>query len=374
MCPLKRYTSSMAVVSRELTVADLAAAQWGLLTAAQAAQRGVTRLQLSRLAASGLLDRVAYGVYRLRGAAEDMHADLRAAWLSLNPARTAEQRLADPTHDVVISHASAAALHGLGDLNADQHELTAPVRRQTQRSEIRLHRGQLNRDDVTIVDGLPVTTATRTIVDLLADRHDTEHVATVLADAVRAGTVNLDTLPHRLAPYAARHGQHAGDGDGLLATLLEHAGLDTAALREQILASETGRQLANDIARASVAAALRALSDDLTAGMSPETITKLTQAAAPSSKAALMATEGRALINALGGPVGQDAITAQLRPVLDAIAAAQRSSPAMEHVRAQLAAAIRTLNASTGGAQLAQRLEALHEEPASDGDGDERNA
>jgi len=48
-------------VNEERAVADLAAAQWGLLTSAQAAQRGVTRLQLSRLAAAGLLDRIATG-------------------------------------------------------------------------------------------------------------------------------------------------------------------------------------------------------------------------------------------------------------------------------------------------------------------------
>lgn len=323
----------MAPVRDGLAVADLAAAQWGLLTSAQAAEHGVTRLQLSRLAAAGLLDRVAHGVYRLRGTGEDVHAELRATWLSLDPTRTAEQRLTDPTHDIVISHASAAALHGLGDINADQHELTAPVRRQTQRREIRLHRSRLDRNDVTMVDGLPVTTATRTVVDLLADKHDTDHVATVLADAIRAGTVDLDALPERLAPYAARHGQRTGDGNGLLTALLERADLDDASLREQILASEPGRQLANDIARTSAAATLAALSDHLTAGLSPETIAKLNQAVLPvasSPTAALMAgSRASDVTNALGGPVGDTPAAAQLRPLLDAIAAAQRDSKAV---------------------------------------------
>jgi len=39
-------------------------------------------------------------VYRLTGAGDDVHSDLRAAWLSLDPARTAEQRLAEPARDV----------------------------------------------------------------------------------------------------------------------------------------------------------------------------------------------------------------------------------------------------------------------------------
>jgi predicted transcriptional regulator of viral defense system len=347
----------------ELVVADLAAAQWGLLTSTQAAQRGVSRLQLSRLAAAGLLDRVAHGVYRLRGAGEDVHADLRAAWLSLDPARTAEQRLADPTGDVVVSHASAAALHGLGDINADQHELTAPVRRQTQRNDLRLHRGRLDRDDVTIVDGLPVTTPARTVVDLLADKHDTDHVATVLAEAVRAGTVDLDTLPARLAPYAARHGHRPGDGEALLAALLERVGLDDATLREQILASEPGRQLADGIALTSIATTLRALSDQLTGSVTPDVLAALHRAGAhpgnDSPMAALMASDRASdLIKTLGVHV-EKPMLAKARPMLDAIAASQGSSPAWERVRAQLAAAVPDVTGEAAKAQLAQTLAAV---------------
>jgi predicted transcriptional regulator of viral defense system len=351
------------MTAREVrAVADLAAAQWGLLTSAQAAHRGVTRLQLSRLAAAGLLDRVAHGVYRLRGAGEDMHSDLRAAWLSLDPTRTAEQRLAEPARDVVVSHASAAALHGLGDINADQHELTAPVRRQTQRGGLRLHRGRLDRDDVTIVAGLPVTTPARTVVDLLADKHDTDHVATVLAEAVRAGTVDLDTLPARLAPYAARYGHRAGDGEALLAALLERVGLDDATLREQILASEPGRQLANDIARTSAAATLRVLSEYLTGSVSPNVRAALQRAGVDGgngSALALMAGPAGDLIKALGGPVDQPMITAKLQPTLAALGAAQDSSPAMQRIRAQLAAAAPDLMGEAAKAQLSQILAAV---------------
>src|SRR5882757_3027 len=212
-------------IDQERAVADLAAGQWGLLTTAQAAQRGVSRLQLSRLAAAGLLDRYAHGVYRMRGAGNDVHAELRAAWLSLDPTRSAEARLREPLAGPVISHASATAVHGLGDITADRHELTVRSRRQTQRSNLRLHCRRLADTDLTIVDGLPVTTPTRAVVDLLADRHDTDHVATVLADAVHAGTADLDALPDLIAPYAARHGHRVGDGRALLEALLERGGL-----------------------------------------------------------------------------------------------------------------------------------------------------
>ncbi|MFB9955342.1 hypothetical protein [Cellulomonas denverensis] len=55
----------------------------------------MTRLQLARLAEAGVLERVDHGVYASASAPTE-HRALRAAWLSLDPARTAEERLADP--------------------------------------------------------------------------------------------------------------------------------------------------------------------------------------------------------------------------------------------------------------------------------------
>ena len=61
----------------------------------------------------GTLERVMHGVYRVRGAGEPDHAALRAAWLALDPAVPAWQRLDDP--DVaLVSRASATDLYTLG--------------------------------------------------------------------------------------------------------------------------------------------------------------------------------------------------------------------------------------------------------------------
>src|SRR5665647_620859 len=133
---------------------QLAAGQWGLLTTAQAAREGITRLQLARLADAGVLERLGRGVYATTSSADE-HLSLRAAWLALDPARTAEERLKSPTTTGVVSHASAAGLHNLGDLLDDEQ-------------------------DVTIVEGLPVTTEERTIADLLRAGHDPEHVAQII--------------------------------------------------------------------------------------------------------------------------------------------------------------------------------------------------
>ena len=102
---------------------DIAEGQWGLVTLRQANGAGVGWRSVARLAEAGLIERVAHGVYRIRGSDEADHLDLRAAWLQLDPGRAAWERLDDP--DVaVVSHASAAALYGVGDFRADVHEFT----------------------------------------------------------------------------------------------------------------------------------------------------------------------------------------------------------------------------------------------------------
>ena len=206
-------------------IVDLAEGQWGLLTSAQARRSGVSRVQLSRLAEDGVLTRLAHGVYVLRGAAGIEHLELRAAWLGLDPERMAADRLRSRAAGAVVSHASAARLHQLGDLDADRHEFTLADRKQSRSSDVRLHRGTLQAaDDVAVVAGLPVTRPERIVVDLLADRHDGELVARVLGTAVTSHSVDLARLAPRLAPYATRFGFPAGEGQQVLDHLLELGG------------------------------------------------------------------------------------------------------------------------------------------------------
>src|ERR1700694_2356187 len=133
---------------------DIAEGQWGLVTLRQANDAGVGWRSVARLAEAGLIERVAHGGYRIRGGAEPDHLGLRAAWVQLDPGRAAWERLDDP--DVaIVSHASAAALYGVGDLRADVHEFTLPGRRQTRRSDVRLHQGRVPTDRWILLRGLP---------------------------------------------------------------------------------------------------------------------------------------------------------------------------------------------------------------------------
>lgn len=103
-----RYNISMS--SEVLaTVSELAAAQWGLLTTKQAVARGVTRMQLIRLVDAGLLDRVEQGIYTMVSSTDTFQA-LHAAWLSLDPGQTVEQRISKSREAIVASHTSATYL------------------------------------------------------------------------------------------------------------------------------------------------------------------------------------------------------------------------------------------------------------------------
>lgn len=219
-------------------LAEVSGAQWGLVTAAQAAALGVGRLELSRLAQAGDLERLAQGVYKDPGAPSASHLELRATWLSTAPAELAEDRLKHRPADVTVSGESAATLHNIGDLRAMHHELTTPTRRQTQRSDLRYRMRKLNQDDVTVRDGLPVTTVERTVADLIEAQTDLSLVASALADAARNHTIDLDRLAELLSPLAARNGHKRGDGDALVRRMLELAGLDRAAIASRIAANE----------------------------------------------------------------------------------------------------------------------------------------
>ena len=218
---------------------ELSASQWGMVTTAQAAAHGVPRLDLSRLCQSGHLERLAHGIYRDAGAPSEEFESLRATWLAADPSHTAEQRLRDLSGGVVVMGASAASLHGVGDLPADRHEFSAPVRRQTQRSGVTYRRRELEPTDVTIAHGLPVTTIERTIADLVEDRTDLSLVADVLRDAAQSRRLDTERLAELLAPLAARNHLRKGDGDALLRHLTALAGLDTASLVEEISTSDT---------------------------------------------------------------------------------------------------------------------------------------
>lgn len=217
-------------------LAGVTAHQWGMVTSAQASVHGISRLDLARLTESGHLARRAHGVYMDSGAPGDRFDDLRAAWLSTDPKLTAEDRLRDRESGVVVAGSSAARLHDIGDLREGRHDFVAPVRRQSQRAEIRYRQGVLDPRDVTVVEGLPVMTMERTIADLVEAVGDLSLVADALRDASRKRNLELGRLRELLGPLAAVNGFAKHDGSALLRRLMEIAGIDPAAVARRVAA------------------------------------------------------------------------------------------------------------------------------------------
>jgi len=196
---------------------EVAEDQWGLVTRAQALALGVPRATFARLVAAGALVRVAHGVYRVAGGADPGRLDLRAAWLQLDPRTPAWQRVRSD-QVATVSHRSAAQLYGLGDLIADTHEFSVPVRTQTRRPDVRLYLRHVPAADRELVDGLPATRPHRIVADLLARREDGSAIATIAVEAVRRGLTTPAQVADSVAPLAGRY--HLSDGASLAGQLL----------------------------------------------------------------------------------------------------------------------------------------------------------
>ena len=195
-------------------------------------------MDLARMTRSGLLVRLAHGVYRDAGAPSDEYEALRAAWLSTEPSKFADERLEERQRGVLVSGASAAELHRIGDLRTERHEFTSSKRRQTQRPELHFRQRDLKSSDVTVVEGIPATTIERTIVDLVDTRTDLSLVADALRDASLRTRLNVEQLSQGLDPLAGRNGFARGGGEALLAHLTSLAGLDVSTLAQQIGATD----------------------------------------------------------------------------------------------------------------------------------------
>jgi predicted transcriptional regulator of viral defense system len=199
----------------------IAERRWGLITTAQAQAVGVTRKQLSRMASSGVIERVAQGVYRMAGAPTQDHEAIYATWLALGGADTARAQAG--VASVVAAGATAALVHGIGDFMPGGLDFIVPARKGTRLPGVRLRIRVLAREDVIPANGLPALTVERTIADLVELGTDLSLVAGAVRDAVRGDTL---VSPERLVSYLsaiASRGQR--DGRALTQDLFELAGV-----------------------------------------------------------------------------------------------------------------------------------------------------
>jgi very-short-patch-repair endonuclease len=140
------------VLSQEARMAIVAGAQHDVLTHAQLRDLGYSASAIQRLVRSGRVRRLHRGVYLLGHRPPTERSRLFAAVLASGT-------------EAVVSHRSAASLHGLLPWRESVVDVTSPREPPTHRG-VRGHRTTLlRRDDVTLIDGIPVTSVARTFVD-----------------------------------------------------------------------------------------------------------------------------------------------------------------------------------------------------------------
>jgi Transcriptional regulator, AbiEi antitoxin len=132
----------------------IARSQHGLIALRQAVALGVTKDAVDVAIARGWLRRVRRGVYAVSGAPPSRWEAVMAAALAAGP-------------DAVVSHRSAATIHGFTGLIADLPELTVPHERRLQLAGVRIHRSRnLAPGDLETRRGVRLTTPVRTVIDI----------------------------------------------------------------------------------------------------------------------------------------------------------------------------------------------------------------
>lgn len=131
----------------------------GYFTTAQAAAAGVSPMALVMMAKRGTLERPTTGVYRL--ADFPVHPLSQYMQASLWPYR----------RPGVLSHETALSLYGLSDVSPAKVHITVPADFRIQRQVpgyMAIHHGELLDEDVTRLEGMPITTPARTIRDCIS--------------------------------------------------------------------------------------------------------------------------------------------------------------------------------------------------------------
>lgn len=212
-----------ALESLELLGAD----QWGLVTSAQAQENGISKVWLQRLNARGVLQRLRHGVYALPSSQPGHFRDVQGAWLSVSTT-TLEPESEETAWPAVVSGASAAELHKIGDLLPPYIEFSVPLRRISKQSDVKLVRRALTAEDVVVMDSLPVTTVERTIHDLSVAPTDLDHLTTLVVDAARLPGTSVTGLAQALDRRARKEGHTSGQE--LLEEMLATQGLDLSSV------------------------------------------------------------------------------------------------------------------------------------------------
>lgn len=185
----------MALTTTMECLFEAASEQMGYFTTQQARACGFALNTLTYHTRTGRFRRVRRGLYRLRDYPSAPREEVMAAWLAIGKQAS------------VVSHDSALDLLDLSDIIPDAIHLTVPrSRRHLSPIEgVTIHTSTrpIQTGDTTVVDGIRLTSATRTILDAADAGMSSEHVEHAIQQALKLGM----TSPQRLRNGANVYGQ-----------------------------------------------------------------------------------------------------------------------------------------------------------------------
>jgi very-short-patch-repair endonuclease len=164
------------------SLGELARRQWGVLTRAQLAEAGLRDHGVAEWIRDGRLHRLHRGVYAYGHDRLRIEGRWLAGVLACGPG-------------AVLSHGSAAQLWELRQSNSAFIDVTVPSRAgRIRRKRIRIHRsGRLAPEEVTVHNGIRVTTVARTLLDL-ADVLDAQALRRAVTEAEYTNRFDLTSL------------------------------------------------------------------------------------------------------------------------------------------------------------------------------------
>lgn len=172
----------------------------GIVTRAQAHRDGISDAQLRRSLQRGDLCRVAAGVY----ISADAYAELDKRERHRLAVEAAVRACAP---GVVVSHASAAVMHGLdcGAVDLSTVHLTRGRGSGGRRSRgLHIHPAILAPSDIVLIDGIAVTSLARTLVDVACTASFEE--AAVIGDSARRRGIPAEAIEAVLERARGRRG------------------------------------------------------------------------------------------------------------------------------------------------------------------------
>jgi predicted transcriptional regulator of viral defense system/very-short-patch-repair endonuclease len=171
---------------------ELARLQHGVVTRTQLLALGLEPGAISHRLRSKRLHPVQRGVYAVGRPELSRRGGWAAAVASCGPA-------------AVLSHRSAAALHGIVEPAPVPIEVTVPPNTVRTRPGVRAYRRVVSADEVVSVDRIPVTTAERTLLDL-APAIGGKRLEAAVNAADKLDLIDPESLRSTLDRYTGRRG------------------------------------------------------------------------------------------------------------------------------------------------------------------------